>query len=270
MSKFACLLTTLALVVLSFPSFAAAQHAQTEASTKQPESLITDRPDFTESSSTVPPMRLQLEAGIQYTYRDTLAGAPPAGHTGRFDSNSVSAPNALLRFGVSDFAELRLGVPNVSYEKITGADSDINFGSLSLGAKFATALSESVRIGAIPYAEVTTEGGDVGGGLIATTAIDLSSKVSVGINAGATTYEDENDERQYEGVGTLALGFTLSQKLGAFAEAYVLVPEGDSDFFVDTGVTYLVTPSVQFDAYLGTQIPDATEIFAGTGVSVLF
>lgn len=249
----------------------AAAHAQEDgASTKQPDALITDRPDFTESSATVPAMRLQLEAGIQYTHADLLDEAPPSGHTGNYDANRVSAPNMLLRFGVSDYAELRLGVPNISYESITGGDDDILFGELSLGAKFATALSQTVSIGIIPFVDVGTETGDVGGGVIGTASIDFSEEVGLGLNAGVTTYEDQLDERQYEGLGSAALAIGLSDKTTAFVETYALLPEGDFNLYVDTGVTYLLTPYVQLDASMGTQVPDAEEIFVGTGISVLF
>jgi hypothetical protein len=241
-----------------------------EASSKQPDALITDRPDFTESSSTVPAMRLQLEAGLQYTHNDLVDGAQPPGHTGSFDSNSVSAPNLLLRFGVSDFAELRLGVPNVAYESITGGGDDIVFGELSLGAKLATALADTVRIGVIPFADVGTESGHFGGGVITTAAVDVTETVGLGVNAGLTTYVDHLDERQYEGRTSVAIGFGMTEKLGGFVETYALIPEGDVDLFVDTGLTYLLTPTVQLDAYLGTHVPDAYQIFAGAGVSTLF
>ncbi|QDG53282.1 transporter [Persicimonas caeni] len=250
----------------------AVSHARdgSEASTKRPDELITDRPDFTESASTVPALRLQLEAGIQYTHQDLLDEAAPAGHTGNYDANSVSAPSLLLRFGVSDWAELRLGVPDISYESITGADDNIIFGEVSLGAKFATSLSDKLNVGVIPFVDVGTETGDVGGGFIAAAAVDLTANVGLGVNAGVTTFEDGLDERQWEWRGSAALGIGLSDDLSAFIETYALIPDGDFNLFVDTGFTYLVAHYVQLDAYLGTQVPDAEEIFAGTGISVLF
>ena len=269
MSRFNTI-AALVFLALILPTAAFAQQGETTESPILPEGLVTDRPDFTESSRTVPPMRLQLEAGIQYTHDDFPGGAPPANHTGNFDSNSVTAPNLLLRFGVTDFAELRLQVPNIAFESITGGDNDFVFGDVGLGAKLATSLSESIRIGVIPYGELGTESGDVAGGMIGVAAFDLSDDVGLAINAGIKNFEDALDERQWEWSGSAALGIGLSDRLGVFIESYALVPDDDFNLFVDTGITYALEPLVQLDAFMGTQVPDAEQIFMGMGISTLF
>src|SRR4051812_42226261 len=66
----------------------------------EPKPITTDRPDFTEASSTVGLGRVQLEAGYTYT-RDRFAGTTRVDH---------SFPEALLRIGLfADWFELRLG-----------------------------------------------------------------------------------------------------------------------------------------------------------------
>src|SRR5262245_52361582 len=63
------------------------------------QSIVTDRPDFTESASTVGLGRVQLEAGYTYT-RDRFAGATSIQHT---------YPEALLRIGMfADWFEFRV------------------------------------------------------------------------------------------------------------------------------------------------------------------
>lgn len=259
-------LTCLSAILL--PTIALAQ--DDAAATEQPDALITDRPDFTESSATVPAMRLQIEAGVQYTHSDLIDEAAPADHRGNYDANRLAGPNLLLRLGVSDFAELRLGIPDIDYESITGGGDDVGFGNLSVGAKFATALTDSLSIGVIPFVEVGVEADNFGGGLVAAASIDFTQAISLGVNAGVTTFEDNFDDRQYEGLGSAALGIGLSDEMGVFIETYALFPEGDFDLFVDTGVTYLATESIQLDAFMGTQVPDAEEIFTGMGISALF
>jgi hypothetical protein len=235
-----------------------------------PDAIMTDRPTFTAGSSTVPAMRLQLEAGVRFAHHDLVEGVKAADHIGSFNANSVSAPNLLLRFGVADVAELRLGVPNVAYESITGGGNDIGFGSVSFGAKFATALSDDLSAGLISFGDLGTETGHVGGGVIATTAVAVTQSIGLGLNVGLTTSVDNLDERHYVGLTSLSAWFGLNDALSVFVETYALIPEGDIDLLVDTGVTYLLASDLQLDAYMGTQLPNADQIFAGIGVSALF
>src|SRR5262245_49874038 len=66
----------------------------------EPDRIVTDRPDFTEASSTVGLGRVQLEAGYTYT-RDRTVGSRRITQT---------LPEALLRVGAfADWFELRLG-----------------------------------------------------------------------------------------------------------------------------------------------------------------
>ena len=61
--------------------------------------LITDRPDATESSSTVPKNTLQIEMGF---IRDQMSSS-------EFEINTIGIATTLLRYGVWDNFELRLG-----------------------------------------------------------------------------------------------------------------------------------------------------------------
>lgn len=245
-------------VSLALPSPAFAQDGD-QASSVQKDELVTDRPDFTESSSTVPTGRLQLEAGLGYTYFDMLDGL-----------HAVDGANLLARVGVADYAELRLGAPNILYSEIDADLTETNFGAASLGAKFATALTEQMRVGVIPFVEIDVDDADMGGGIIGTFAYDVTDDLGLAVNAGLTGAESAADEFDLEGSVSLAAAYGLTDKLGVFLESYVLLPEDDTDFFVDGGVTYLVAPLVQIDAFVGTDVPDADAIFGGAGVSVLF
>ncbi len=62
------------------------------------EPIATDRPDFTEASSTVPQGRIQFESGYTFTY-EVADGAIHRAHT---------APELLVRYGYSGDIEFRL------------------------------------------------------------------------------------------------------------------------------------------------------------------
>ncbi|HWI17822.1 MAG TPA: hypothetical protein VNT81_08745, partial [Vicinamibacterales bacterium] len=68
--------------------------------------IVTDRPDFTESSEVIPARWLQLESGISFEGESLVRG--------------FSAPAALLRIGLGHRAELRLGAEGLLSESIGG------------------------------------------------------------------------------------------------------------------------------------------------------
>ncbi|MGL6094257.1 MAG: transporter, partial [Fimbriiglobus sp.] len=81
-------------------SGAGADTTASNRAAEEPDEIVTDRPDFTEASSTVGKGRVQLEAGYTFT-RDRTNGE-------RFSSHSY--PETLLRVGVfADWFEFRLG-----------------------------------------------------------------------------------------------------------------------------------------------------------------
>jgi hypothetical protein len=106
---------------------------------EEPDVIVTDRPDFTEASSTVGKGRVQLEAGYTFT-RDRSNGE-------RFVAHSY--PEALLRVGVlADWLEFRLGqnfgnegttLPNGSRTRASGADD------LYLGVKLGLTEQKAWR-----------------------------------------------------------------------------------------------------------------------------
>ena len=82
---------------LSIPAVAATQRELPD--------LVTDRPDITESSAVVGRGVWQLESGISFE-RDG---------SGSDGSRVFSAPMALVRLGVSDRLELRIGADGLAW-----------------------------------------------------------------------------------------------------------------------------------------------------------
>ena len=75
----------------------AGAHAQNHNAINQP--LVTDRPDFTESTDAVPYGLFQLEVGYTFTH-DRESGVRNQTHT---------SPELLLRAGLAQDFELRIG-----------------------------------------------------------------------------------------------------------------------------------------------------------------
>ena len=71
----------------------------------------------------------------------------------------------------------------------------------------------------------------------------------------------------------VGLGFSNSEKVGTFAEMYsTRGPSGDWDqASLQSGLTYLLTPSLQLDGHAGVRLKDAGEgYYLGLGFSRRF
>ena len=106
-----------------------------------------------------------------------------------------------------------------------------------------------------------------------TTAIDfrfslshtLNEKSSIGYNIGAQWGDDSSDAAA---IYTVAYGYSLTDKFGAYAELYGDLPEDSSaNHYWDAGFTYLVSNNIQLDTYFGTSITKGQDILIGLGAS---
>ena len=228
-----------------------------------PGPMVTDRPDFTESASTVAPGFLQLEAGYTFT---RMGGA-----------RQHDVGEALLRVGVRERIEIRLGVPTYgSFE--TGSGDEDGFGDASAGLKiglFETSGEGAPRTALLVGTSLPTGSEALGAsglqpGATLALAWDLPRGLGLGVNLGYESVEEDGDEFG-QAKGSVALGLPVSGPVGAFLEGYVLVPEGsrDAEPFLDGGITVLLSPSLQLDARVGTGFegPDP-DYFAGAGLAV--
>ncbi|MDB9960787.1 transporter [Oceanihabitans sp.] len=230
-------------------------------------SIITDRPDATEASSTVGKGVFQIETGA--IYASFNAGITKTEH--------YTLNTTLLRFGVLDNLELRLGWDFVEgVTKINGNKRDnitSGFSPLLIGVKIditeeKKGWPEIALIGHIfpvfgaseDYRPEST-GVDFRFSLSHT----LSEKSSLGYNIGA---EWGNDSPEASAVYTLAYGFSISNKFGIYAELYGDLPEDNrANHYWDVGLTYLASPDLQFDINTGTSITQGQDILVGLGLS---
>jgi len=256
-------ITALFFGMLSCPVYS--QNDEPNSTSNEP--LVTDRPDATESSSTVGKGVLQFETGGVYE---------------SYENNNIKTENytyntMLIRYGILDNIELRLGWDFVEgTTKVNGNKLDDVTSGLSpllLGMKVditeeSGLMPEIALIGHVfPVFSASTDyrpehtGVDFRFSLSHT----LSEKSSLGYNIGA---EWGNDSPEATCVYTLAYGYSITDRFGIYAEVYGDLPEDHSaNHYWDAGMTYLVSNDLQLDAYVGTSITEGQDILLGIGFS---
>ncbi|MEJ2153073.1 MAG: transporter [Gemmatimonadota bacterium] len=222
--------------------------------------LITDRPDFTESASSVAPGHLQLEAGYTFTNVDAV--------------NEHAIGEALIRIGIAKRLEGRIGASVTWVDRPGDDDSGLDDPSLGIkivlaegGSRLAVALlaSTTVPAGSDEVTEDEWQPGATGA-----LAWDLSGRLGLGANLGYT-YASEGGERFDQGSASVALSAGLAERTGAYLEVFTIFPAGedaDDDVTLNGGITYLVSDDFQLDARIGAGLTDdAPDIFVGFGVA---
>jgi len=255
------------------------------------EPLVTDRPDFTESSVAVGWGVRQVEFGYTFTSRSS----------GGVRVRTQNAGEQLLRAGVhADWLEFRLGmVPGFLMDTIDGFDlslpmvfeqtrtngvasSTAGFPDLYTGFKVALLPQEGnlPEVAIIPQLNIP-----IG------TASFSSDKLEPGVNlvygwelddtystAGSTQVNrrfDDDGEGYLEFAQSWTIARSLSERLGAYAEWYAFFPEGTdtarSEQYLNGGFAWALTDDFQFDVRVGFGLNDESDdFFVGTGFSVRF
>lgn len=235
--------------------------------------LITDRPDQTESAVTVPPGSVQVEVGWTHT-ADTAEGA-------ELELNEVGG--TLVRIGLASRLEVRLGwggyldgtlrLAGESFDFEGGGDGEVGVKyvlkeATETGPQIALLVGSTVPIG---DDAVTSDAYDPSFRFLFDQ--DLSDRVALGYNIGIE-WATEGEEHVTNAIYTLALGFALTERWGAFVEIFGEVPLSDGDLdldgaaSLDGGFTYLLRNNLQLDLAGGIGLNDqAPDWFVGLGVS---
>jgi hypothetical protein len=229
--------------------------------------LVTDRPDATESSETVARGRFQLEAGYSYASLEQT------------DLHSIG--ELLLRVGLLDQLELRVGFNALALTRSNGMSSS-GLQNLGIGAKLGILSGGGVgharpTIALLAGTTLPTGSDNVDDPrprveARVAAAWDLTARFSVGTNLiWSSIQEDESGDR-FEAWGlSVALGYGLSDRWGAYFEYFGAYPTGDrgGEDFLNTGLTYLINNDLQLDGRVGYRLnsPD-TDYFVGAGTSV--
>ena len=221
--------------------------------------VSTDRPGFTNSSVVLPPQSFQLEAGASFDVMDRQTNFDPL--------------DVVARYGVVDIFELRLGVSALGVDGVGNTAIETDFSpvsSVTVGGKIGAQLSDTVSLGALPYVSVNRLSTDasVAGGVDALLDLSAGEPLTLTFNLGVANVEDSEGDRGFETSGGLSLNIGIIDELDAYWELYAIVPPAqDISLYTDGGVMYRLSDTVQLDAWVGVQIPDATSVIGGIGVS---
>ena len=206
--------------------------------------IVTDRPDQTESSSTVGNGNLQIEAGLLI------------GFVGE-DENAVRqilAPTTLFRYGITEGIELRL----LSQLESIKIQDQLNQGisDIEIGAKIQIFKREESRfeVAFISHLLVPTgtEGVSIGNfGTLNRLAVsqEINETLGLGYNLGYNYFGRGSGMLTYSAV----LGVGVNDKVAIYVEPYgELVDMEEFVLNFDTGLTYLVKDNLQLDFSFGT------------------
>lgn len=232
--------------------------------------MITDRPDATESASVIPLHKIQIETGVFYESFEE----------NDFKTEVLGYNTTLVRVGLLEKLELRIGWNFEEHQYSFSGEKDPNvlsgFSPLLLGAKVAISEEKGFlpEIGLLVHAYLPfTSSTDFN---VENTGVDfrfafahtLSERSSLGYNLGAA-WGNDSSEASY--IYTLSYGYSLTEKLGAYAEIYGNMPENNSaNHFWDIGLTYSIYYNLQWDATLGRSFTKGQDLLISTGISYRF
>lgn len=222
--------------------------------------IITDRPDQTESSSTVGNGDLQIESGILVGFE---------GDDGR-STRQLLAPTSLFRYGLTESIELRLLSQFETLKtSLTGVQglSDIEIGTKIQLLKNENKNTEIAFLSHLVLPSGTKELTGDNFGTINKLSIShsVNDRVGVGYNVGYNYFGEDSGDLTY----SLAIGVSVNDRVGVYIEPYgdvVNFEEHISNF--DAGFTYLANANLQFDFSFGTGINHRMN-YTSVGVSWL-
>lgn len=206
--------------------------------------IITDRPDQTESSSTVGRGNLQMESGLLIGFEGDEQSS----------IRQILAPTNLLRYGISKSIEIRL-LSQFETQK-SGEQSIQGISDLEIGTKIQILKNDSknTEIAFVSHLTLPTGTKELTSEKIGTVnkiAVShrLSENTGLGYNFGYNYFVQDRGDLTY----SLALGIGVNEKVGIYIEPYGEI-SNLKDFVLnfDTGFTYLANENLQFDFSFGT------------------
>jgi len=237
------------------------------------EPLVTDRPDFTEASSTVGLGVAQLEFGYTYIHDNS----------GGVSTHTQSLGEPLLRVGIlADWLEFRIAVFPTKDRTITQGISETAIGTddLYVGFKIALTPQEGIlpEMAIIPQMNVpidnsTHRSGSVEPGLNWIYAWEINDFISTAGSTQGNRRIDDSGDAYLEMAQSWTFGYSLTDKVGAYTEWFALIPSGAdtarTEHYANGGFTYLLSNNLQFDIRAGWGLNEAAvDFFTGTGFSI--
>jgi len=233
----------------------------------EPTDLVTDRPDQTESSISVPHRSFQIETGFSISVGN---------YTDRWEG-SVGYGETLLRFGLFDGMELRLAMDysTMMTEYFFGGtiiDTQRGLSPIALGAKIDLTEQKGwiPELALIIHVNTPVFNSDFSidyavPDVILAASHTISQRFSLGYNLGIEwADEDASPTKKYSAVA----GFGLSDRIGMYLETFGSFDQGEFMNMIDGGFTFLILPNLQYDISGGLGVTASSpDFFIGTGLS---
>jgi hypothetical protein len=246
----------LGLIILS----ACARTSRVEAPSP---ALEADRPDFTESTETVPPGSVQAEGGYTYSREE--------------GATNQSIGELLVRVPASSHAEVRVAFNSYSIERAGGLVRR-GFEDMEIGTKVRLIEHEepsvipSVSILALttlPTGSRAMRNRDMQPTAKLALAWQLREWLSLNSNANYT-YASEDGTRFSQWAGSASFGVELTPRIQGFAEWFGTSPAslgaGRADY-LDAGGAMNLGNSFRLDARAGVNARAGRDYFVGFGLS---
>lgn len=204
--------------------------------------IITDRPDQTESSSTIPVRSLQIEGGLLM-------------ETDR-ESTQYLLPTVLIRYGVLNIFELRVNQQFMSLRDDVSEKTDFGASDLELGFKVQVLKKEEINTEIAFITHVILPTGarwstNNRTGFISKICLShtLNPFLDIGYNVGYFNPGTTQGDLLY----TIALGSGLSKRFGMYIEMFGELVEFEEFMMnADGGFTFLLKENLQLDLSGGT------------------
>lgn len=240
------------------------------ASAAGAEPIVTDRPDYVESSAVVGKGRLQVETSVA-AERDRSDGVT---------ERTTSTPT-LVRIGVADSLELRLETDGRvhAWSDAAGGHNDRGYADTAVGVKWHArdAIGGAPSIGVLLHADLPSgskalRGEGVRPSLRVTGEWELPDDMSLGVMPGIAS-DTSADGRRFASANIGAvLGKEWTPRLRSFVE--VAAPQiararnGGTMLRAGAGVAWLLNDDCQFDAAFGRGLNRRTpDLSVTVGVS---
>ena len=212
------------------------------------QTIITDRPDQTESSSTIDQRSLQIESGVLVGFTEN----------NNVEFRQLLAPTTLFRLGLTSGVELRV---LSQLEQIRRVDLDKNklgISDLEIGAKIQLLQKDDINTEIaflshliLPTGSAALTNDEFGTINKLSISHQLNDGVGLGYNIGYNNFGFGSGDITY----SIALGIAITDRLAVYIEPYGCIEEIDdhiSNF--DAGLTFLSNDNLQFDFSFGTGI----------------
>ncbi|GMQ82415.1 MAG: hypothetical protein BMS9Abin05_1867 [Rhodothermia bacterium] len=221
------------------------------------DTIITDRPDFTESGVSVPKGKVQIEGGFSLVDYGGIS--------------VFSLPETIVRIGMKDGLELRIGIPDYEdWEFVSG------IGDLKVGAKLEIDdLLDGWETAAVATLELPTGDDGIGSDHLSVDVLlaggtGLNDIYSFGSQVSVSLSGTDNGVDLEIG-GTAVVSRSIAESLSSFLELAASIPDiGEMELILHSGMTYLVQETMQLDVHLGIGLTkESPDTLFGAGLSVI-